>query len=141
MPSGANDLHVDAKHCTTLFGLHGIRSSGHLQVLGFIVPTVPMGLSSVIPQACNTATPYASWNLRNMAGVQAAPPMMVRFMLEKFWPVAQDGQQALPDSRNASGERDLLGFEQSYSDLPSKAGPGIQVWRRPCTRCTEVPRH
>ncbi|SAL08007.1 hypothetical protein AWB81_08501 [Caballeronia arationis] len=53
-----------------------------------MVQMVPIGLSSVIPHACNTATPYVSWNLRNMAGVQAAPPMMVRLMLENDWPVS-----------------------------------------------------
>ena len=32
----ANDLHVDAKHCTALFGLHGITLfRAHLNVLGF----------------------------------------------------------------------------------------------------------
>ena len=61
-----------------------------------------------------------------MAGGQAEPPMMVRFMLENCWPVGSTmAEQALPHGRHAGGERAPARLSNSsYSDLPSSAGPG-----------------
>jgi hypothetical protein len=49
----------------------------------FSVPAVPSGLISVMPQACNTCTPYSSWNARIIAGGQAEPPITTFFSVEK----------------------------------------------------------
>ncbi|MDT4814180.1 hypothetical protein FQZ97_471800 [compost metagenome] len=47
---------------------------------------VPNGLVSVMPQPCTTATPWRWTKARSIAGGQAAPPITVRFIVEKRRP-------------------------------------------------------
>src|SRR5512145_1825881 len=104
----------------------GSRSSGVISAcLRLNVHAVPSGLISVMPHAWSTCTPYFCWNSLIIAGGQAEPPITVRFIVENFRPL---------DSMNASNPCQTVGTpaeqvtfsasNSSYSDLPSRCGPG-----------------
>src|SRR5262249_797237 len=90
------------------------------------VPTVPTGLISVMPQACSTWTPYFSWNSLIIAGGQADPPITVRFMVENL--KLFDSVYASSPCHTVGTPADNVTFSvsnNSYSDLPSSAAPGM----------------
>ena len=51
------------------------------------VPTVPIGLVSVMPQPCSTSTPCFCSKSRIMLSGTAEPPTSVRFSVFSFTPL------------------------------------------------------
>ncbi len=51
---------------------------------GFIEPSVPSGLISVMPQAWQTSTPYTSWKVLVIARGEAEPPITTFFRCGSF---------------------------------------------------------
>ena len=86
---------------------------------------MPSGDISVMPQAWMTSMPKSSSSVRIIAGGQAEPPITVRLKVLNFssfcftWlirPSHTVGTPALKVTFSASNS--------SYSDLPSRCGPG-----------------
>ena len=78
-----------------------------------------------MPQPCSTATPYSSRNASISSGGAAEPPVMMRFTVASFSPLARRClQQAEPDGRHAAAHRHALLVEQ-----PREAG-AIEVATR-----------
>ena len=80
---------------------------------GFRAHSEPIGLISVMPQACRTVTPYFVSNASVMARGQAEPPMTTRSRVESGPPVALKVlEQRQPDGRHGGRERDALPFQE-----------------------------
>ena len=89
------------------------------------LPNAPIGLSSVIPQAWITWTPYLSSKASIMAGGQVDPPMTVRFMVLNFRLLASTCVSK--PCQTVGTPADMVTpsvSNSSCSDLPSSHGPG-----------------
>src|SRR6478609_4841195 len=77
---------------------------GRSRCLPFIVPTVPTGLISVMPQPCMTVTPYFVSKVSIMAWGALEPPRLPAARLHFL-------QHAEPHRGHAERQADALGLE------------------------------
>ncbi len=88
-------------------------------------PTVPTGLSSVIPQAWITCTLWRSWKARIIAGGHAEPPMMVRRIDPNTKSLASTCASRPCHTVGTPAETVTPSLSiNSWSEAPSSAGPG-----------------
>ena len=92
---------------------------GRSRCLPFIVPTVPTGLISVMPQPCMTVTPYFVSKVSIMAWGAAEPPTRRRSSRGGFLPRASISF-SMPSHTVGHAERqaDALGLEQLAQARP-----------------------
>src|SRR5690606_12262311 len=89
------------------------------------VQAVPSGDISVMPQACTTCTRRRSIRVSIIAGGQAEPPITVRRKVENrkslvsTWLIRPSQTVGTPAEKVTPSASN-----NSYSDLPSSAGPG-----------------
>jgi hypothetical protein len=89
------------------------------------VLTVPSGLSSVMPQAWSTWTPYSSSKVRIIAGGQAEPPITVRFSVPNPMPFAFTCWSRPSQMVGTPAEQVTFSDSKSSTRLaPSSCAPG-----------------
>ena len=92
------------------------------------VHAVPSGLISVMPQAWSTWTPYFCSNSLIIAGGQADPPITVRFIDENLSLFASVCASRPCHTVGTPAEHvTCSASNSSYSDLPSRCGPGNTI--------------
>lgn len=83
------------------------------------------GLISVMPQACRTDTPNSSWKAWIMAGGHAEPPITVRLRVLNLKPPALTWFSNICQTVGTPAAKVTPSDSiNSYTDLPSRAGPG-----------------
>ena len=93
-----------------------------------MVQSVPIGLISVMPQACTTSTPKSSSKARRMASGTAEPPMMTRLRVEGFSLFSRRNCVSMSHTVGTAADSVTCSLSSnSYTDCPSSLAPGMTI--------------